>query len=64
MDALLAALQQGGARSWLVLIGGLVVALILLRLVFELASVAVKIGCAVLFLLAVAYVLFMIFGRG
>ena len=63
MDALLAALQQGGLSAWLILIGGIVIGLIALRVIFEVAEVAVNIGCAILFLLGVAYVLFTFFGN-
>jgi len=64
MDALYQALQEGGVRSWLVLIGGLIVGFILLRLVFEVASIAIRVGCAILFLMGVVYVLFTFFGGG
>ena len=62
MDALTTALQQGGLSSWLVLIGGLALGLILLRIVFEIASVAIRVGCALLFLLGTAYILYTFLG--
>jgi hypothetical protein len=64
MDALMAALQQGGLSAWLVLIAGLAVGLILLRVIFEVASVAIRVGCAVLFLLGTAYLLYTFLGAG
>lgn len=64
MDALTAALQQGGLSAWLILIVGLAAGLILLRIVFELASVAIRVGCAVLFLLGAAYILYTFLGAG
>jgi hypothetical protein len=64
MDALLAALQEGGPRSWLIFLGGLVLGLLLLRLVFEVASVAIRIGCAVVFLLVTAYILYTFLAAG
>lgn len=64
MDAFLVALQDGGPRAWLILLGGLVVGLLLLRLVFEIASVAIRIGCAVVFLLATVYILYTFLAAG
>lgn len=64
MDALLATLQEGGWLSWLILLGGLALGLLLLRLVFEIASVAIRIGCAIVFLLATAYILYTFLAAG
>lgn len=64
MEALLAALQEGGLRAWLIFFGGLALGLILLRLVFEVASAAVRIGCAVIFLLATVYILYTFLAGG
>lgn len=62
MEALWNALQQGGWESWLILIGGIVVGIIVLRIVFELADVAIKIGCFVVFVIVIGWLLFTIFG--
>ncbi|MFN2136106.1 MAG: hypothetical protein ACK2UK_09145 [Candidatus Promineifilaceae bacterium] len=62
MDALWNALQQGGIESWLILIGGIVVGIIVLRIVFEVADVAIKVGCFALFVLGIAWLLYTIFG--
>lgn len=62
MEALWNALQQGGWESWLILIGGIVVGIIILRIVFELADVAIKIGCFVVFVIVIGWLLFTIFG--
>jgi hypothetical protein len=62
MEALWNALQQGGWESWLILIGGIVVGIIVLRIVFEIADVAIKIGCFVLFVIVIGWLLFTIFG--
>jgi hypothetical protein len=62
MDALWNALQQGGIESWLILIGGFFVGVIILRIVFEIADMAIKIGCSLLFVLLVSWLLYTIFG--
>lgn len=62
MDALWNALQQGGIESWLILLGGLVLGTIVLRFVFELADVVVKIGCLLLFVAGVGWLLYTILG--
>lgn len=62
MEALWNALQQGGIESWLLLIGGIVVGVIVLRIVFELADIAIKIGCAILFVAFVGWLMYAIFG--
>jgi hypothetical protein len=64
MDALWNALQQGGIQSWLILIAGIVVGVIVLRIVFEIADTAIKIGCFVLFVIMIGWLLNMIFGGG
>ena len=64
MDALWSALQQGGIVSWLILIGGIVVGIIVLRIVFELADMAIKIGCFAAFIIIVGWLLYTIFGGG
>jgi hypothetical protein len=62
MNALLEALNSGGLMSWLILLAALVIGIILLRIVFELASAVIRIGCSILFVLIVAYLLFTFFG--
>ena len=62
MEALWNALQEGGWESWLILIGGIVVGVIVLRIVFEIADVAIKVGCFVLFVIVIGWLLFTIFG--
>ena len=64
MDALLNALQQGGIESWLILIGAIIIGIIVLRIVFELAETVIKIGCFVLFVVGIGWLLFTIFGGG
>jgi threonine/homoserine efflux transporter RhtA len=64
MDALWNALQEGGIESWLILIGAIIVGVILLRIVFELAETVIKIGCLVLFVAGIAWLLYTIFGGG
>jgi hypothetical protein len=64
MDALWNALQQGGLQSWLILIVGIVVGIIALRIVFEIAEGAIKIGCFVIFILIIAWLAFTVFGAG
>lgn len=64
MDTLLNALQQGGIESWLILIGAIIVGIIVLRIVFELAETVIKIGCFLLFVIGIGWLLFMIFGGG
>ncbi|UCC52343.1 MAG: hypothetical protein JSV68_25125 [Anaerolineaceae bacterium] len=62
MNALLDALSGGGYLSWLILFAALVIGIILLRIVFEIASAVIRIGCSILFILVVAYLLFTFFG--
>ena len=62
MDAILNALNGGGLTAWLILLAALVIGIILLRIIFELASVVIRIGCAILFILVVVYILFTFFG--
>lgn len=62
MDALFDALNAGGFVSWLILLAGLVIGIILLRIVFQLASAVIRIGCSILFIIAVGYILFTFFG--
>lgn len=64
MEALWNALQQGGIESWLILLAGIIIGVIVLRIVFELADMAVKIGCFVLFVLGIGWMLLTIFGGG
>ncbi len=64
MEALWNALQQGGWQSWLILFGGIIVGVILLRIVFEVADVVIKIGCFLLFVIVIVWLLFTIFGGG
>ena len=64
MDALWNALQEGGIESWLILIGAIIVGVILLRIVFELAETVIKIGCLVLFVAGIAWLLYTIFSGG
>jgi threonine/homoserine efflux transporter RhtA len=64
MDALWNALQEGGIESWLILVGAIIVGVILLRIVFELAETVIKIGCLVLFVAGIGWLLYMIFGGG
>jgi hypothetical protein len=62
MDALLNALNGGGLLSWLILLAALVIGIILLRIVFQLASAVIRIGCSILFIIVVGYILFTFFG--
>ena len=62
MDALFDALNGGGFVSWLILLAALVIGIILLRIVFQLASVVIRIGCAIIFIIVVGYILFTFFG--
>ena len=62
MDALLSALNGGGLVSWLILLAALVIGIILLRIVFEIASTVLRIGCSILFIIVVGYILFAFFG--
>ena len=62
MDALLNALSGGGLVSWLILLAALVIGIILLRIVFEIASAVIRIGCSILFILIVGYILLTFFG--
>ena len=62
MNALLDALNSGGLMSWLILLAALVIGIILLRIVFQLASAVIRIGCSILFIAVVAYLLFTFFG--
>ena len=64
MEALWNALQQGGIESWVILIGGIIVGVIVLRIVFELADMAIKIGCFVVFILVIGWLLYTMFGGG
>jgi threonine/homoserine efflux transporter RhtA len=64
MDALWNALQEGGIESWLLLIGAIIVGVIILRIVFELAETVIKIGCLVLFVAGIGWLLYTIFGGG
>ena len=62
MDMLYNALNGGGLQSWLILFAVIVIGIILLRIIFELASAVIRIGCAILFILVVVYILFTFFG--
>jgi hypothetical protein len=62
MDALLSALNGGGLVSWLILLAALVIGIILLRIVFQLASAVIRIGCSILFIIIVGYILLTFFG--
>ena len=62
MDALFNALNGGGFVSWLILLAALVIGIILLRIIFQLASAVIRIGCSILFILVVGYILFTFFG--
>ena len=62
MDALFNALNGGGFVSWLILLAALVIGIILLRIVFQLASAVIRIGCSILFIIVVGYILFAFFG--
>jgi hypothetical protein len=62
MNALLDALNSGGLMSWLILLAALVIGIILLRIVFQLASAVIRIGCSILFIAVVAFLLFTFFG--
>jgi threonine/homoserine efflux transporter RhtA len=64
MDALWNALQQGGIESWLILIGAIVVGVIILRIVFELADIVIKIGCFLAFVIGIGWLMYTIFGGG
>jgi hypothetical protein len=64
MDALWNALQQGGIESWLILIGAIVVGVIVLRIVFELAETVINIGCFLLFVIGIGWLLYTMFGGG
>ena len=62
MDALFNALNGGGLLSWLILLAALAIGIILLRIVFQLASAVIRIGCSFLFIIVVGYMLFTVFG--
>ena len=62
MEALLNALSGGGLVSWLILLAALVIGIILLRIVFQIASSVIRIGCSILFIIIVGYILFTLFG--
>jgi hypothetical protein len=62
MNALLDALNSGGLMSWLILLAALVIGIILLRIVFQLASAVIRIGCSILFIAVVVFLLFTFFG--
>jgi hypothetical protein len=62
MDAILNALNSGGITAWLILLAALVIGIILLRIVFEIAEAVLSIGCAILFVLFIGYLMFTIFG--
>ena len=62
MDAFLNALNGGGVVSWLILLAALVIGIILLRIVFQIASAVIRIGCSIVFIIVVAYILFTLFG--
>ncbi len=62
MEALWNALQEGGIESWLILIGGIIVGVILLRIVFEVADMVINIGCTLIFVILVGWLLYTIFG--
>lgn len=64
MDALWNALQQGGIESWLILIGAIIVGVIVLRIVIELAETVIQIGCFVLFVIGIGWLLYTMFGGG
>ena len=64
MDALWNALQQDGIESWLILIGAIIVGIIVLRIVFELAETVIKIGCFVIFVVGIGWLLYTMFGGG
>ena len=62
MDALFDLLNSSGLTSWLILLAVLVFGIILLRIVFEIAEAVIQIGCAILFVLIIGYLLFTFFG--
>lgn len=62
MDALAAALSEGGIGAWLTMAVIIIVGIVILRIVFEVASVIIRIGCLVIFIAVIAYLLFSIFG--
>ena len=62
MKTILDMLSGGGLISWLLLFAVIVVGIILLRRVFRLATTVVRIGCLILFIVAVGAILFTFFG--
>lgn len=62
MDALLNFLNQSGLSPWLILFAALGIGIILLRIVFEIAEAVIQIGCAILFILIIGYIMFTFFG--
>lgn len=62
MDAILNALNGGGLTSWLILLAALVIGIILLRIVFEIAEAVISIGCAILFVIIIGFLLVTFFG--
>jgi len=62
MGALYTALTEGGIGAWLTLALIIIVGIILLRIVFEVASTIIRVGCLVLFIAVIAYLLFTFFG--
>ncbi len=62
MNALFDFLNSSGLTSWLILLAALVVGIILLRIVFEIAEAVIQIGCAILFVVIIGYLLYTFFG--
>lgn len=62
MDAILNALNGSGLTPWLILVAAIVIGIILLRIVFEIAEAALQIGCAILFVIIIGYILITFFG--
>jgi hypothetical protein len=62
VDTLLNFINQSGLSPWLILFAALAIGIILLRIVFEIAEAVIQIGCAILFILIIGYILFTFFG--
>ena len=62
MDALFDLLNSSGLTSWLILLAVLVFGIILLRIVFEIAEAVISIGCAILFVLLIGFLMYTFFG--
>jgi hypothetical protein len=60
METLWNAVQQGGPAAWIILLVAIVAGIVVLRIVFELADLVVRVGCFVLFVLGVGWLIYTI----